>query len=194
MGSGCFSKYTFAALPIGFIFYIAITKKYYYFISARAWIAVIVGLLLFSLNLFWNWQHDFISFNHTREIAKLEGDLIKPIALIEFLLTQVFIFGFLWVIAIIIKRKNLKHYFISADTLSFIAATTLPILTIISLQALLSRAFGNWAGPFAITASILAAAAAVQMSKKFNVAAIATHLILLSMFYHWPAILNALSH
>ena len=192
LGLGMLSKYTFAALPIGFIFYLALTKKYDYFISLKAWTAAILGLLIFSLNLYWNWQNEFISFNHTREIAKLEGNLIKPGAFIEFILTQVFIFGLFWIFAIIRKRKTLKHVFNKADAFTFILCTTIPILAIISFQALLSRAFGNWAGPFTITMSILAAAAAVQMTKRFNFSAIAFHLILLSLFYHWPVILNSL--
>ena len=193
LGLGMLSKYTFAALPIGLICYVLASRQWRLLASIKSWSAVIIGLLIFSSNLYWNWQHDFISFNHTRDIANLDGPLINPKALLEFLATQVFVLGFLWVIAIVLKRKTVKSTFLSSNQFWLLAWVLTPILLVISLQALVSHAFGNWAGPFVISASVIAAAAIVQLNRKFLYAGVAIHLVLLSTFYHYPLILDALN-
>ena len=189
LGLGMLCKYTFAALPLGLMLYLVVTRQFAFFISPKAWMAAVIGLLIASTNLYWNWNHDFISFTHTKEIAQLDGPLVKPGALAEFLLSQVFIFGIVWVIAFATKAKTFANEFTSKNNVILLVCILAPILTVISTQALLSRAFANWAGPFSITASILAAAALVQLNKRWLITGLSLHIVLLSLFYHWPPVL-----
>ncbi len=193
MGLGMLSKYTFAALPIGFLLFAFFGDQRNLFLNARAWVSVLISIVTFLPNILWNLQFDFIAFNHTKEIAKLDGPLLDPVALVVFLLTQVLIFGIFWSFAIIKKHKTLVDAFKSKRYLLLIIWATLPILVIIGFQALLSRAFANWAGPFLIGASVLAATAAIQFRAKLIAISISLHLALLSIFYHWPVFLEAAS-
>ena len=195
IGLGILSKYTFVALPLGLLCYALIQRQWFLFQSLKVWSAVGIALILACLNLYWNWAHDFIAFSHTKEIAKLDGALLKPWELLSFLGTQILIFGFVWSMALIACSASVYRGLKENSNLVFLLCTALPILVIIGSQAFLSRAFANWAGPFIIPTSILAA---YVIQKHLSPAKVLTigiciNLIPLSLTYHWPLILDNLN-
>ena len=193
MGLGMLSKYTYAALPIGFIAFIALTNRLHYFTSLKCWAACAIGLSLFSLNILWNIENHFTALNHTREISQVSGPSVDVLSLLEFITSQVFIFGVVWIIALAANRKTTKGLINTRDTDMYIACTLWPILIVIGIQALLSRAFANWAGPFIISASILCGALLSQPNKRYLIIGVLFNMALLSSFYHWPQILSAVN-
>ena len=71
IGCGTLSKYTFLALPLGFVCFAVYKKKYELFFSPKAWLSAVLALALLGCNIYWNWQHDFIAFTHTKEICEV---------------------------------------------------------------------------------------------------------------------------
>lgn len=189
-GLGMLSKYTFAALPIGLISFLLLTRRFHLFWSAKAWLATLLALAIFSSNLYWNWQHEFISFTHTKEIAQLDGPLMKPGALALFLLSQCLIFGAVWSVLLAVRFKHLGKGIAYKDGLLFLLCLLLPILVIIGTQALLSRAFANWAAPFIVAASIMTAVVLKSMRSRWLLLGLVFNLSFLSVFYHWPVVLS----
>ncbi len=62
----------------------------------------------------------------------------------------------------------------------------LPLLLLVSLQALTGRANGNWAAPVFIAACLLVPAVFLKERKRWVVAGIAFNLIASTAAYHWP--------
>lgn len=188
LGAGMLSKYSFAALALGLLLFIAVNKRVDIIRNPLFWLTIVIGTAIASPNLYWNWQHGFASYAHTHDIAQLSDAAIKPIALIHFLISQVFIFGLVWVAVIIGKRSTLKAGFQQPQLLSLLLCTMLPLLVLISLQALLSRAFANWSAPFIIPASIFAGVAVSQCRRRAFIIGCTFNLLLLGLIYHWPQI------
>jgi len=74
----------------------------------------------------------------------------------------------------------------SGEAVKILLFSSVSILGAISLQAFLSRAFANWAGPWVIGASLLLAICFVRIPKRWMGRGLLAHLLLLSTFYHWP--------
>ncbi len=198
VGLGMLSKYTMAVLPASlFLFLLMTPKQRKVLLNYRPWLAAIIAGLIFSTNLFWNAQHDWISFQHTQEISNQENSGINIYGLFEFLLAQVFVLGPLWIWAFF--RVKPGQIFSAENTYSFASraalVSSIGILAVIGLQALSSHAFPNWAAPWTIGAALLLGLG-MDFSKRnsrFIRNACIAHLILLSTFYHWPQVLQTIN-
>lgn len=192
-GFGMLSKYTMAALPLACFTFLAFSNKYRsLLLTPGPWLAAIVAGLIFSLNIYWNFQYDWIALQHTKEISHTSGELFNFKSLIEFLLIQLIIFGPVWSglgIACIWKSKTT----LDRETRNFLLFSVAIILSIISLQAFLSRAFANWAAPWMIGAVILLAIYIGTRWKKWLIAGVIVHLSLLAIFNHFPLYQQALN-
>jgi|GEM_PF-452707 len=204
-GFGMLSKYTMGALPLAvFLYLLSSAKNRPLLLTLGPWLAAITAGLLFSLNIYWNYANDWIALQHTQEISQTGGKLFNPISLLEFSAAQFFIFG---PISSYILVKSLLAYRHKGATESALRTgftqehiklllwSTLLILGVIAIQALLSRAFPNWAGPWMVGGSILLALcwqyafSGKRFYKLFGYS-LAINLMLLSMFYHWPPMLK----
>src|SRR5215469_9362707 len=63
--------------------------------------ALVIALLIYLPNLWWNWSHGFVSYLHVRDNAELTRDLLHPIALLEFFASQFAVVGPLFFLALI---------------------------------------------------------------------------------------------
>lgn len=154
LGLGMLTKYTMGIFFVSGLVYALLAKRYDLLLNLRAWAAVLLAALVFSPNLWWNWQHGFPTFQHTADIAAgTTTQLLHWDEFVEFLGGQLGVFGillfplFLWVVV----KGKLPH---KALLLSF----ALPFLVIITLQALFGRANANWAAPSYVAATLLVAA------------------------------------
>lgn len=190
-GLGLLSKYTMAVLAIGLLAYLLADRdKRRWLADWRLWIAVAVAALVFTPNLLWNAGHHFISFQHTAEISQLDRDLIHPDKAAEFLLGQFIVFGPVFMFALVKRLGARKHYAHDADR--FMLLPAIAMLSIITVQALLSRAHANWAAPAYVTATIFVVAALIEGDRKRLLTwGIATNLLLLSFLYHYHSLADA---
>ncbi len=112
----------------------------------NAAIVVVTALAVLSPNLIWNAHHGFVTLGHTADnIAGAGGDDdaparagLNPRGAIEFVLAQFIVFGPILFGALLagLRRTGPARPLI---------LWSLPIVALVTLQALLSRAYANWA-------------------------------------------------
>jgi len=187
-GLGLLSKYTMGVLALGLLAFLLTDRRHrHWLIDRRLWAGLAVAGLLLAPNLWWNAQHDFISFRHTAEISHLDRELFHPARLAEFLALQFAVFGPVYMGIFVRRSASAQGYRDDADRLMLFAA--LAMLGVIGLQALLSRAHMNWAAPAYVSATVLVSAWLVRGNRRRLFAwAMAVNLVLLSLFYHYHPI------
>lgn len=184
LGIGLLSKYTMGIFLVSALLYLVWTKQLKPLVNPRAWAAIGIAGLLFMPNLWWNWQNHFPTFQHTAEIALASKQgLVHWDELGEFLGGQFGVFGlllfplFIW---LAFKSSHSQKILL----LSF----SLPFLLIISLQAWLGRANGNWAAPTYVAATLLVATWLIK-HKRWLLVSLVANISLGLLIYH-PAPLN----
>lgn len=151
--------------------------------------ALLLALLIFLPNIWWNAHAGFVSFRHTAEISQLERGLFHPARLAEFTGAQFACMGpiaFALLLAALASPSTWRH-----PKLGFLAALTLPFLALIALQALLAKANPNWAAPAYFAGALLVAARCPVQRRQLAAVAIGTNLLFLSGFYHYRELASA---
>jgi hypothetical protein len=118
--------------------------------------AFLLAFLLYLPNLWWNWDHDFVSYRHVRDNAELAGPLFHPGAFLEFFGSQFGVFGplcFAALLAVAARPRNLAD-----PRARLLAIFALPTLLMMLGVSLLSRAQPNWAAPTYVSATVLVVA------------------------------------
>ncbi len=187
-GAGMLSKYTMALLPLGLFLYLAFTPARRQLLATPGpWVAAVIAGLLFGGNIWWNFANDFVAFRHTSEISGLDKYGLYPAELAEFWGAQLVIFGPVWSLMLLWRGRQLRDANEAALWWAF-----WPLFGVISLQALLSHAFINWAAPAFVAASLLAGKLLGQVSLRWFWVGGLANLLLLSLIYHWPPLLDGL--
>lgn len=162
LGGGLNAKYAMAWFVLCAAIYIALTPARRDILKdARLWAALALGFALIVPNLIWNQAHSFATFSHTADNAKWSGGLFHPLKALEFLGGQFGVFGpfyfaGLLLIAWQVRGKALPE----ADRMML--AFCLPLVAIIAIQALLSRAHANWAAMAYVSAVVVVIATLVR--------------------------------
>lgn len=183
-GLGMQSKYTMGVFVFSAILYLLIKTQWKTFLNFRLWLAGMIAALIWLPNLIWNAQHQFITFQHTSEIAKGTEKVFHWDELLEFFIGQFGVFGLLSFLLLIYisLRINLPH---KKLLLSF----TWTFLVVIFIQALSGRANANWAAPAYVAGSIMIAAWVVQNQKhKWLIALLSINLLFGILIYYSPPI------
>ena len=160
LGLGLNAKYAMAYFVLCTGVYIAVSPARRWLLGdRRLWLGLALGVLLILPNLSWNASNSFATFSHTADNAKWSGALFHPGKALEFFGAQfgVFgpvLFGALLVITVRWWRLGLT------ETDRLLLAFCLPLILIVTLQALISRAHGNWAAPAYVSATVLVIATA----------------------------------
>jgi 4-amino-4-deoxy-L-arabinose transferase-like glycosyltransferase len=143
-GAGLLSKYAMAYLLLCALAWVAIAPA-----AARRIghvnAAIFAALALASLapNLLWNAFNDFPTLRHTAANANLGGPLLHPGRLGAFVGGQALLLGPVLFAVLVLCVVRLRRPF--DDAQAFLLAFGLPVLAIMMIQALLSRAHANWA-------------------------------------------------
>lgn len=110
--------------------------------------AALIGLALMSPNLMWNAANDFATVSHTAANANWGGSLFNPMELMDFLGSQLGVFGpafFIVLIIAIFHAVRTEPGDRSSRPILMLAGFVLPALIIVAGQAFISRAHANWA-------------------------------------------------
>jgi hypothetical protein len=138
-------------------------------------LTLVVATLFYLPNLWWNWSHGFATYLHTRNNAELGGVLFHPRAFVEFLASQLGVFGpiyFAGLIVVLIAPSR-----IAGPPARLLLAFTWPTLAVITILSLLSRAQPNWAAAAYVSAIVVVVAAALSQGwRSALVVSIALHL------------------
>jgi len=155
-GFGLLSKYAMAYWMISALLFLVIYRDERRHLR-RFGAAMVLALLIYSPNFFWNWSHGFVSYHHTEQNAALGGSLFHPDKFLAFFGSQFGVFGPVLFAALIVVaalgRRTLKDR--RAAMLAFFALPTLAMMLVVSF---LSRAEPNWSAPTYLSATVLVVA------------------------------------
>ena len=161
IGIGFLSKYAMLYFAIGLALAVLIdapTRKA--MLTGNGLIALGVATAIFVPHLIWNANNGFQTVIHTADNANLGADLFNFENAIDFLANQMSVFGPVGFLTLLIGMFVLRgqagatEYQKERWLLCFI----LPVLLIIFVQSIVSRAHANWAATAYPAASILVAA------------------------------------
>ena len=188
-GLGLMSKYTMLAF-VGSAFLVLLADAGGRRQLARPgpWIAAVVAVAILAPNLAWNWQHDFPTIRHTAEITRIGvgGRGWDPDEFVEFVGAQFLSFGPLLMAGLLWACFRPQPGW-AEPRFRFLLLFALPLLVIVSLQALTGRANGNWSAPVYVSASVLVIAFLAHRARwKLAIFAVAFNATLGVVVYHWP--------
>lgn len=142
---GLNAKYAMIYFPLCALAYLAFTRDVRRMLKRfDLWLGIGVGLLGFLPNLIWNIQHEFITFSHTSENISGGGLTFDLASFLEFFGSQFAVAGpILFAGLLFALFKHWRSNTPKADRLMLFFS--LPILTLLGLQAFQSSANYNWA-------------------------------------------------
>lgn len=161
-GLGMLSKYNMAFFLISAILVLLLKKEYrQHFKNKKFYIALLLSMLIFSLNVYWQYTHDFVSFVHTEEISQIEGELFHLNKMLEFLGSQFAILGPIFFALLLFLLFKFRTLF-KDEPMKILYLFVIPYFLFITTLSLLSRAFANWSAPVYIAGTILVVAYLIQ--------------------------------
>lgn len=188
-GLGMMTKYTMAAFAgSAFLVMIFSPAGRRQLASLKPWTGFLVGVALFIPNIVWNADHGFPTFVHTAEITRLESRAFAPGEFLEFMGAQWASIGPLLGIALVMVLIRSSRLWGHEQSRALVLMT-LPLIILVSVQALTGRANGNWAAPSFVGACVLVPAYFLMNDRKRLLAwAVSINVMLSVAIYHWPQI------
>jgi 4-amino-4-deoxy-L-arabinose transferase-like glycosyltransferase len=167
IGFGLNAKYAMSYFLLGLIVYALATRRGRMLLrDVRLYAALAIAAALIAPNIWWNAQNKFATFAHTAENANWGGSLFHPDNMADFLLSQLGVFGpvLLAVLLIVALRWWRREPTTgNRDAEALLLSFSLPVLGLMLIQALLSRAHANWAAFAYVAATVLVTAALIQL-------------------------------
>lgn len=155
--------------------------------GGRGVAAAAIALLLFAPNVIWNAQHGFPTVKHTEANIGWQYPYIHPLRLLEYVSVQFAVFG--PILLVVLLRTAWREIREPSDRSKVLLLSfSLPVLGLLVVQALLSRAHGNWSATAYPAASILVTAVMLELNRQtlFKVS-LALHLAFAAMVAAGPA-------
>lgn len=153
LGLGLLSKYAMIYFALGLAVTMLVAPSQRVLLRRGGlWAALLLGVVLFLPNVWWNWANDFVSFGHTADNANWGHEGLNPGKLAEFAGGQFGVFGPILLVAFIwalVRWRRLD------ETARMLAAFAVPVLLLMLAQSLMSRANANWAAVAYISAGIM---------------------------------------
>ena len=181
LGLGLNAKYAMAFFPASLGVWLVVAPSARWLLrDPRLWLALALGLALIAPNVAWNMANKFATLAHTADNAKWGGSLVHPGKALEFLAAQAAVFGPILVGGLMLTLVTGWREGLS-DTDRLLVCFTLPVLVVITAQALVSRAHANWAATAYVAASVLVPAMLLRLGKdSWLKASLALHLVVLA--------------
>lgn len=178
-GAGMLSKYTMLLFLFSSFGYLLTSPTHKLVLKhPRYWVAALLAFLIFLPNILWNATHGFVSFLHTKDNANLEGSLFHPLHMLEFIGEQAGVFGPILFISLVIVLCRIRAM-ITRESYALLYWFTLPLLGLIILVSMLSRAHANWAAPAYLAATVLVTAFLLEKGRvRWLQASIVLHMVL----------------
>jgi len=151
LGLAFLAKYAAIYFIISLIILLIVEKKYALVFKKsklKLLLSLIVLLLMLLPNVLWNYQHGWLTIDHTMNNASLDKINLNPFGFLKFLASQIIMIGVILFIGFVIY--SFKKIKINSNE-KFLICFSLPALTIVSLEAFLVRAHANWAATSLIT-------------------------------------------
>jgi 4-amino-4-deoxy-L-arabinose transferase-like glycosyltransferase len=159
LGLGLLAKYAMIYFPLGAGLAAVLDADARKLLRRReAWIALAIAAALITPNLLWNLDNGMITFGHTRAVVNAEHTLgLHPGNALEFLAAQFAVIGPVVFAVLILALARIRSPALETPD-RLMLAFAIPPLALITVTALLTKAYANWAATAAISATVLAAA------------------------------------
>ncbi len=179
IGFGLLSKYAMSYFVLCLALYAAWTKEGRALLKdARLYLALAIAAALIAPNLVWNAHHGFATLNHTADNANWGKSLFHPEEGLDFVTGQFGVFGPLLFTALLIYcARWLGDGERARGGERLLLAFSVPVLLLMVIQALLSRANANWAAFAYIAATVLITSVLLRQGwRRIFAASLAIHL------------------
>jgi len=163
LGLGLLSKYTMILiLPCIFLFFLLSADDRYWLKRKEPYLAVVIAFVVFSPVLYWNWQHDWVSFlyqlGHGLKPQKTEITHIG-VKVLEYFASQAAVITPLLFLAFVLY--SIKGFFIAIREKNrsylFLTLLSWPIIFFFALSSALGKvAEANWPACAYVAGAILA--------------------------------------
>ena len=192
LGLGLLSKYAMAFFLLGMALWLVLEPEARRLLRGGGlWLALALGLLVYAPNGLWNAANGFVSYAHTRDNANLGGKLFNFSKLGEFVGGQFGVAGPILMGAMVVALVAALRP--GADRrMRLLAAFTLPVLAVMTVESFLSRANANWTAPAFVAGVVLASAFLIRRAPKLLVASLALHLGAMGVLYNLDAVRHGL--
>jgi 4-amino-4-deoxy-L-arabinose transferase-like glycosyltransferase len=155
--------------------------------GGRGVAAAALALAIFAPALVWNAANGFPTVRHTEANIGWHYPYIHPLRLLEYVGVQFGVFG--PILLIVLARAAWREMRGPADpNKSLLLSFSLPVLALLAVQAILSRAHGNWSATAYPAATILVTAVLLELNRVilFRVS-LALHLLVAAVLAAGPA-------
>ena len=133
--------------------------------GGRGLIAALIAAALFSPNMIWNAEHGFPTVRHTETNIGWKYPYIHPPRLFEYVAGQFGVFG--PILMVVFVRTAWREFRGPSDRQkALLLSFSLPVLALLCVQAILSRAHGNWSATAYPAASILVTAVMLELDRR----------------------------
>ena len=133
--------------------------------GGRAIVALLIAAALFVPNVMWNAEHGFPTVRHTEANIGWQYPYVHPRRLLEYIVVQFGVFGpILFIVLLRTAWREIRHSSDPRKTL--LLSFSLPVLAILTVQAILSRAHGNWTATAYPAATILVTAVMLELNRR----------------------------
>jgi len=133
--------------------------------GGRAIVAALIAAALFSPNVIWNAGHGFPTVQHTGANIGWQYPYIHPPEVLAYFAAQLGVFGpILFIVLLRAAWREIRHPSDPAKVL--LLCFSLPVLALLTVQALLSRAHGNWSATAYPAAAILVTAVMLELNRR----------------------------
>ena len=132
--------------------------------GGRGIVATLIALALFAPNVIWNAEHGFPTVRHTGTNIGWKYPFIHPMRLLDYVVGQFGVFGpILFVVLLRVAWREIRRP--SDPEKILLLSFSLPVLALLAIQALLSRAHGNWSATAYPSATILVTAVMFELDR-----------------------------
>lgn len=161
VGLGLLAKYSMLFVVAGMVLAAALNRDWRIRLADLI-VAALVAAAVIAPNLWWVQAHDFVTARHVAEDAEWQGVVLHPVQAARYLAEQFAVMGPLAFAAfgVAVLRPGLMP-----GAARGLVWATLPVLLIVTGQALASRALANWGVAFTVAGSLVAAAALVRVPR-----------------------------
>ena len=171
LGFGLLSKYAMIYFILGLALYAAWTSAGRALLKdARLYVALGIGAAMIAPNLIWNAHHGFATLNHTADNASWGKSIFHPGEALEFLIGQLGVFGpllFAALVAYCVQWLRDPRWRARAGARErLLLAFSVPVLLLMTIQAVLSRANANWAAFAYVAATVLISSVLLRQGRR----------------------------
>lgn len=156
IGLGVMSKYAMLyILPCIAIYSLSIPERPHVLARGRFWLALAIAAVIVAPNVWWNFANQFATVGHTGENIGWGGEFPNIGGFAEFAASQFAVMGPLMFGIYIASVFRLPREGMTRAQW-FLIAFSAPVLGTILFQALMSKAYANWAALAYVAGTILA--------------------------------------